>query len=106
MRDNRVRRLPVLDQQGRLAGIISLNDLAREAQREMSAGRRAEVTAQGVAETLASVCQPRISREIAPAVYQAVHQVQRHLHKGPLALDIKGLSCFVPTLTAMAYLDQ
>jgi CBS domain-containing protein len=68
MRDNRVRRLPVLDQQGRLAGIISLNDLAREAQREMSAGRRVEVTGQGVAETLASVCQPRISREIAPAV--------------------------------------
>jgi CBS domain-containing protein len=31
IRDNRVRRLPVLDQQGYLAGIISLNDLAREA---------------------------------------------------------------------------
>ncbi len=67
MRDNRLRRLPVLDRQERLVGIISLNDLAREAQREISGGRRAEVTGQGVAETLASVCQPRISREMTVA---------------------------------------
>ncbi len=64
MRDNRVRRLPVLDPQERLAGIISLNDIAREAQREASAGKRAEVGLEGVSETLASVCQPRISREM------------------------------------------
>jgi CBS domain-containing protein len=67
MRDNRVRRLPVLDQHERLVGVISLNDLAREAQREMSAGRRVEVTEQGVTETLASICQPRISREMTVA---------------------------------------
>jgi CBS domain-containing protein len=67
MRDNRIRRLPVLDQHERLVGVISLNDLAREAQREMSAGRRVEVTGQGVAETLASLCQPRISREMTVA---------------------------------------
>jgi CBS domain-containing protein len=67
MRDNRIRRLPVLDQHQRLVGVISLNDLAREAQREMSAGRRVEVTEQGVAETLASLCQPRISREMTVA---------------------------------------
>lgn len=67
MRDTRVRRLPVLDQHERLAGIISLNDIAREAQRETAAGRRAEVTEQGVTETLASICQPRTSREIAAA---------------------------------------
>ncbi len=64
MRDNRVRRLPVLDQHERLAGVISLNDIAREAQREAAAGRRVEVTEQGVTETLASICQPRISREM------------------------------------------
>lgn len=65
MRDNRVRRIPVLDQYERLAGIISLNDLAQEAQREAAAGKHAEVTGQGVAETLGSICQPRISRELA-----------------------------------------
>lgn len=67
MRDNRLRRLPVLDQHERLAGIISLSDLAQEAQRETAADRRTEVTEQGVAETLASVCQPRILREMIVA---------------------------------------
>jgi CBS domain-containing protein len=67
MRDNQVRRLPVLDQNEHLAGVISLNDLAREAQRETSTGRRAEVTKDTVAETLASVCEPRPSRELAAA---------------------------------------
>ncbi len=67
MRDNRVRRLPVLDQNERLVGILSLNDVAREAQREASAGRRAEVTGEGVSETLASVCEPRAPRQLAVA---------------------------------------
>jgi CBS domain-containing protein len=67
MRDNRVRRLPVLDQDERLVGILSLNDVAREAQREAAAGKRAEVTGQSVAETLASVCQPRSSHDVALA---------------------------------------
>ena len=68
MRANGVRRIPVLDQHERLVGIISLNDLAREAQREASAARRTEVTGRSVAKTLASVCQPRISREQAAAL--------------------------------------
>jgi CBS domain-containing protein len=67
MRDNRVRRLPVVDQNERLVGLLSLNDLAREAQREAAAGRRAEVSEEGVSKTLASVCQPRIAREMAMA---------------------------------------
>jgi CBS domain-containing protein len=62
MCDNRVRRLPVVDQNEQLVGILSLNDLAREAQREA-----AEVTEEGVSETLASVCQPRTAREMALA---------------------------------------
>ena len=65
MRDNQVRRLPVLDQNERLVGILSLNDIAREAQREVSGGKRAEVSGDAVAKTLASVCQRRSSREIA-----------------------------------------
>jgi CBS domain-containing protein len=67
MRENRVRRLLVLDQHQRLAGIISLNDMAREAQRETATGRRPGVTEEGVTETLAAVCQPRTSREMATA---------------------------------------
>jgi CBS domain-containing protein len=65
MRDNRIRRLPVLDQKEHLVGILSLNDVAREAQREAASGKRAEVTAQGVSETLASVSQPHPARELA-----------------------------------------
>ncbi len=67
MRDNQVRRLPVLDQNEHLVGILSLNDVAREAQREAAAGKRAEVTEESVAKTLASVCQPRSSHEVALA---------------------------------------
>jgi CBS domain-containing protein len=67
MRDNQVRRLPVLDQNEHLVGILSLNDVAREAQREAPAGQRAEVSSAGVSETLASVCQPRMSHEMAAA---------------------------------------
>ncbi len=68
MRDNRIRRLPVLDQKERLVGIVSLSDVAQEAQREVSAGKRAEITRDAVAETLAIVCKPRISDELATAV--------------------------------------
>lgn len=67
MRDNQVRRLPVLDQNECLVGILSLNDIAREAQREAATGKRAEVTGESVAETLASVCQPRSPHEVALA---------------------------------------
>lgn len=67
MRDHQVRRLPVLDQNGHLVGILSLNDVAREAQRETAAGKRAEVTGESVAETLATVCQPRSSHDMALA---------------------------------------
>lgn len=65
MRDNRVRRLPVLDRDEHLVGILSLNDVAREAQREAAAGKRAEVTGEGVLETVASVCEPRTVRAMA-----------------------------------------
>jgi CBS-domain-containing membrane protein len=58
MRSRQVRRLPVIDEAGMLVGIVSLNDLAREAEREV--GRRArEVSAQEVTATLAAVCAPR-----------------------------------------------
>jgi len=65
MRDNQIRRLPGLDQNEHLVGIFSLNDVAREAQREASVSKRVEVTEDAVAETLAAVCKPRVSRELA-----------------------------------------
>lgn len=67
MRDNQVRRLPVVDQNERLIGIISLNDVAREAQREAATGKRGEVTGAEVSETLATVCRPHIAREVTIA---------------------------------------
>ena len=67
MRDNRVRRLPVLDEEGHVIGILSLNDAVREAQREAAAGKRAEVTGEGVLQTMASLCEPRSPQEIVLA---------------------------------------
>lgn len=63
MRKRQIRRLPVLDLQGRLAGMISLNDLAREAVREQSRRER-DTTPERVGLTLAAVCQPRTTRQV------------------------------------------
>jgi CBS domain-containing protein len=63
MRQRQVRRLPVLDATGQLEGIISLNDIAREAEREVGRKGR-EVSPQEVAVTLAAVCAPRGVREL------------------------------------------
>lgn len=52
MRQQRVRRLPVIDQQERLAGIISMNDLV--ARTECRKG--AEVPGEEFLETLRSIC--------------------------------------------------
>jgi CBS domain-containing protein len=59
MRDKQVRRLPVLDAQGRLAGIISLNDIVREAERETELKKPREVSDAEIARVMASVCAPR-----------------------------------------------
>lgn len=57
MRRTRVRRMPVLDHADRLVGLISLADLAREANREQTLPHR-EVTEVEVTETLAAICAP------------------------------------------------
>jgi CBS domain-containing protein len=66
MRANQVHRLPVIDGGGHLVGILSLNDLAQEAAREMAARKR-EITFAEVGETLGAVCHPRRSGTIAVA---------------------------------------
>jgi CBS-domain-containing membrane protein len=55
MRQGQIRRLPVLDEQGVLRGMISLADLAREAARE-SPDRA--LTRTEIGETLAAICAP------------------------------------------------
>jgi CBS domain-containing protein len=58
MQKSRVRRLPVVDAGGRLAGILSLNDLALQAARERAQKSRA-LGMEDVASTLAAICEHR-----------------------------------------------
>lgn len=57
MRRSKVRRLPVLDGQGRIVGIISLADIVRAAERDRARPQK-EVAADEIAATLATICQP------------------------------------------------
>ncbi|MFZ2063212.1 MAG: CBS domain-containing protein [Candidatus Binatus sp.] len=63
MRANQVRRLPVVDRSGHMVGVLSLNDIAREVRREKGAGRKREVTAKTLSETLAAIGEPRLTSE-------------------------------------------
>jgi CBS domain-containing protein len=62
MQEKQVRRLPVVDDLGRVIGVLSLNDVALAA-RPVRSARGAE---HELASTLAAVCQPR-RPEVAPA---------------------------------------
>lgn len=64
MRQHQVRRLPVIDPRGQLRGIISLNDLALEAERQLG-HRGRQLSPQEVSATLAAVSSPRTHRELA-----------------------------------------
>lgn len=55
----RVRRVPVLDPQGRLKGIVSMNDLARHARRTGTRGDG--LSGDRIVRTLAAICEPRIT---------------------------------------------
>ena len=58
MRDAGVRRLPVVDERGDLVGIVSLADLAREAEHERRLSKP-EVDRIEIGATLAAICVPR-----------------------------------------------
>jgi CBS domain-containing protein len=58
MRSGQVRRLPVIDSDTCLVGIVSLNDFATLAEREIGRKNR-DLSAQEVTATLAAVCEPR-----------------------------------------------
>ena len=61
MAQAQIRRLPVLDERGALVGIVSLSDVARQAEREM-AEAQPEISEMEVGDTLAAICQPTVNR--------------------------------------------
>ncbi|MCP3981305.1 MAG: CBS domain-containing protein [bacterium] len=58
LRKHRVRRLPVLDAEDRLVGIVTVNDIARLAGRK-GKGRKAGVTDAQLRKTVAALGEPR-----------------------------------------------
>jgi CBS domain-containing protein len=62
MRDNQIRRVPVVDGEGRPVGVVAINDLARLAARAKRSGVDRELVA-----TLAAVCKPHGHAVQAPA---------------------------------------
>lgn len=66
MRDARVRRLPVVDAEQQLVGLISLADLARAATRERRRGsKKPEVSDFEIGETMEAICEARTSSQLA-----------------------------------------
>jgi CBS domain-containing protein len=61
MREFQVHRLPVVTKEGKLAGVISLNDVARKATHDQD-----EELEEEVAVTLGAICQPRTPQAPAP----------------------------------------
>jgi CBS domain-containing protein len=65
-----VRRLPVVDRRGHLVGLLSLDDIAREAARDAPVAPRpsgaeafaAPITAEDAGRTLGALAKPRIAR--------------------------------------------
>lgn len=59
MRESQVRRLPVVDDQGVLVGLLSLGDVARYVRQHTPRGADGSQAQQRLAETLAAICEPR-----------------------------------------------
>jgi CBS domain-containing protein len=60
MRESQVRRLPVVDEQGVLVGLLSLGDVARYVRQHTPRGSaNGSLAQQRLAETLAAICEPR-----------------------------------------------
>jgi len=68
MQRHRVRRLPVLDQNRRVVGIVSMNDVVRAI--DKSKGKQRASLADAMLATLGRICEHRP----APAIKQQVHK--------------------------------
>jgi CBS domain-containing protein len=66
MRDKQVHRLPVVDADGWLAGMLSLSDVA-QAVRRTGAIREKGAGGEELLETVAAVSKPRVSRQVPVA---------------------------------------
>jgi CBS domain-containing protein len=62
MAEHQVRRIPVVDEDNRPLGVLSLNDLALES---VEPDTRMKDGASKVAHTLAAVCRPRVAKKVA-----------------------------------------
>ncbi len=65
MRANQIRRLPVVDSDGHLVGLLSLSDIARAARPESKAKGKKDVGNDEVAATLEAISERRIAKEAA-----------------------------------------
>lgn len=61
MADNQIRRLPVLDDNGRIEGVISMNDLTRAV-----AHAKKGTTDRELVQTMAAICEPRAHLQPEP----------------------------------------
>jgi CBS domain-containing protein len=80
MRAGQVRRVPVIDNDGRPVGIVAMNDLARLAARAKKSGVDREIV-----QTLAAVCAPRFRPDVpqtnhgaGPVTLAAPSPAERH----------------------------
>jgi CBS domain-containing protein len=62
MVEHQVRRIPVVDEDNRPVGVLSLNDLALES---VEPDTRMKDGVSKVAHTLAAVCRPRVEKQVA-----------------------------------------
>ena len=61
MREKKVRRLPVIDEDEALIGMLSMNDIVRKAQ-DGKNGKKFELAFGDVVEAYKSICEPRSSK--------------------------------------------
>ena len=67
MRAYKVRRLPVTDADGHLLGILSLNDIARQAVLERTRKTKKAVSPAEVADILGAICEPGAAAGVSSA---------------------------------------
>ena len=65
MAARQVRRLPVVNREGSLVGIISISDVAAAARSGRRSAAGADATHRMAAETLEKICAPRTADEVA-----------------------------------------